>query len=268
MSRIRYIKPGFFRNEDLASLPALTRLCFAGLWTLADRDGRLEDRPRRIKAEVFPYEDADTETMIAALAGAGFLTRYRVGEVRVIQIQNWPKHQRPHKDEPVSKLPMPEDSTQSPVEPTPVVVETPGLSARGIGNGERGTGTGNGDGDAEPAERRARAPVALTGSLPREHLRHSWCSQRGKCVPEFLHFEFVKSIGGEQRAAEQRLRAFYDAVEAGWPEGPIGDDPVKLWRREFAAKFPSVAPVVKVNTQTTGFSRLTPMEQARALGLK
>lgn len=98
-----------------------------------------------------------------------------------------------------------------------------------------------------------RAPLALAGALPREHLRHGWCSARGKCVPDFLHQDFIRAVGGDERQAHQRLRAFYEAVEAGWPEGPIGDDPLKLWRKEFAAKFPSVAP-----TKTgTGLSRVT-----------
>lgn len=98
-----------------------------------------------------------------------------------------------------------------------------------------------------------RAPLALAGTLPREHLRHGWCSSRGKCVPDFLHEEFIRSVGGDRRAADQRLRAFYEAREHGWPEGPIGDDPVKLWRREFAASFPSVAPVRSGN----GLSNVT-----------
>lgn len=87
------------------------------------------------------------------------------------------------------------------------------------------------------------APVALAGKLPRDHVKHGWCSSRGKCVPEFLHEEFIRSVGGERKSADQRLCAFYAAVEAGWAPGPIGDDPLRLWRKEFAAKFPSVAPV-------------------------
>lgn len=89
---------------------------------------------------------------------------------------------------------------------------------------------------------RAREAPALAGMLPRDHLRHAWCSSRGKCVPEFLHGEFVKAVGGDEHAANQRLKVWYEAVEAGWPAGAIGDDPVKLWRKEFASKFPSVAP--------------------------
>ena len=44
MARARLLKPGFFTNEDLCELPAFGRLLFAGLWTIADREGRLEDR--------------------------------------------------------------------------------------------------------------------------------------------------------------------------------------------------------------------------------
>ena len=50
MARARNIKPGFFANENLAECDPLARLLFAGLWCLADREGRLEDRPKRIAA--------------------------------------------------------------------------------------------------------------------------------------------------------------------------------------------------------------------------
>ena len=44
MARARNIKPGFFKNELLVGLPYEYRLLFIGLWTIADRDGRFEDR--------------------------------------------------------------------------------------------------------------------------------------------------------------------------------------------------------------------------------
>lgn len=110
----------------------------------------------------------------------------------------------------------------------------------------------------EEQERRAqpREPIALAGTLPRDHLTHAWCSSRGKCVPQFLHQQFVRAVGGEERTANQQLRTFYAAVEAGWPAGPIGDPPVKLWEKEFAAKFPSVAPQ-RTNDTGSGFSNVT-----------
>ena len=57
MARSRNIKPGIMANEDLAELGAIERLLFIYLWMLADKEGRLEDRPKRIKVEALPYDD-------------------------------------------------------------------------------------------------------------------------------------------------------------------------------------------------------------------
>lgn len=94
MARIRTIKPSFFKNEELADLPMTARLLFIGLWTIADREGRLEDRYKRIKAEVFPYDTVDIDSLLSRLQSAGFIMRYEVGELKVIQIINFSKHQR------------------------------------------------------------------------------------------------------------------------------------------------------------------------------
>ena len=105
MARARNIKPAFFLNESLAAMPAATRLLFIGLWTLADREGRLEDRPLRIKAAIFPYEDVDVDPMLAQLTDNGFIDRYEVGKTMVIEILNFVKHQDPHYKERASELP-------------------------------------------------------------------------------------------------------------------------------------------------------------------
>ncbi len=108
MARARLLKPGFFTNEHLAELPMAGRLLFAGLWTLADRDGRVEDRPRRIHALLFPWDhDVAVDDLLSGLAERGFLSRYRVEQVAVIQITEWEKHQKPHANEVASTLPLP-----------------------------------------------------------------------------------------------------------------------------------------------------------------
>jgi hypothetical protein len=61
MARARNIKPGFFANDVLAEIDPLGRLLFAGLWTIADREGRLEDRIKKIKAQILPYDDCDCD---------------------------------------------------------------------------------------------------------------------------------------------------------------------------------------------------------------
>lgn len=58
MARARNIKPGFFKNELLAEMPPEIRLLFMGLWCIADREGRFEERPKKIKMELFPCDCA------------------------------------------------------------------------------------------------------------------------------------------------------------------------------------------------------------------
>lgn len=105
MARARNIKPGLFKNELLAEQSIFSRLLFIGLWTLADREGRMEDRPRRIKMELFPCDSEDIEAGLASLSDNGFIVRYEVNNVKVIQIVNFLKHQTPHGTEKDSDLP-------------------------------------------------------------------------------------------------------------------------------------------------------------------
>jgi hypothetical protein len=111
MARARNIKPALFKNEVLGVADPLLTLLFEGLWVLADRAGRLEDRPLRIRGEVFPYRDGlDVSGMLDWLQEAGFITRYKVAGASYIQVLNFEKHQNPHKNEPVSSLPGPDGS--------------------------------------------------------------------------------------------------------------------------------------------------------------
>lgn len=105
MARARNIKPGFFTNDELVELPFSTRLLFIGLWTIADREGRMVDRPKKIKMEIFPADDVDCDQALAQLADSGFITRYQADGVKVVEIVNFAKHQAPHSTEKDSLLP-------------------------------------------------------------------------------------------------------------------------------------------------------------------
>lgn len=108
MARLRTLKPSFFKNELLAECDPLARILFEGLWTEADRDGRLEDRPKRIKVEILPYDDCDVDELLDQLAQRGFIVRYEVDRRRLIQVDRalW-RDQRIHRLESVSVLPPP-----------------------------------------------------------------------------------------------------------------------------------------------------------------
>ena len=105
MARARNIKPGFAKNEDLAECSMAARLCFALLPTLADREGRMEDRPKRIKGELFAFDSIDVEPLLVELERHGFIGRYSVEGRGLIQIIAFHKHQNPHHREPESTLP-------------------------------------------------------------------------------------------------------------------------------------------------------------------
>lgn len=114
MARARNIKPGFFANEDLAECEPLARLLFAGLWCLADREGRLEDRPKRIRAELLPYDMCDADDLLNQLQARGFILRYTHGEGRFIQVLKFDSHQNPHMKEAKSSIPAPGAAVQVP----------------------------------------------------------------------------------------------------------------------------------------------------------
>jgi hypothetical protein len=107
MARSRNIKPGFFLNEVLGVLPPIVRLIFIGLWTVADREGRFEYRPLRLKAATAPYDDVNVEDAISSLIENGFLLAYEVNGMNLLQIVNWSKHQNPHHKEIASVFPPP-----------------------------------------------------------------------------------------------------------------------------------------------------------------
>lgn len=116
MARSRNIKPGFFANEDLAECDPLARILFAGLWCLADRAGRLEDRPKRIRAEILPYDTVDADALLNQLQLRGFIMRYEHDGGRYIQVLNFDKHQNPHIKEARSTIPAPIFSEREPCE--------------------------------------------------------------------------------------------------------------------------------------------------------
>jgi hypothetical protein len=114
MARARNIKPGYFTNDELAECDPLARLLFAGLWCWADREGRLEDRPKKIKAEILPYDRCDVNGLLTQLEGKHFIKRYAINGSKYIQVLNFQRHQNPHVKEHPSNIPPPDSTIQAP----------------------------------------------------------------------------------------------------------------------------------------------------------
>jgi hypothetical protein len=117
VARTRNLKPSFFSNDLLAECEPMARLLFAGLWTLADREGRMEYRPRRIKGLLFPFENVEVEPLMEQLADRGFVVVYRVECRDFLAIPTFGEHQRCHPDERCEGFPGPESGVEISVFP-------------------------------------------------------------------------------------------------------------------------------------------------------
>ena len=226
MARARNIKPSIMDNEDLAELPALHRLLFIYLWMLADREGRLEDRPKRIAAKALPYDrDADVEEILTALQRFGFIDRYQADGKAVIQVVAFAKHQSPHVRESESELPAKEQGT------------TKAVPEHNLGSDEASPGSPDsliadslipeennmsGKPDVDPAEEPKSKPVKATNAQAREIL--AYLNARTGC--DYRDVESNLSLIRariDEGYSVQEVKAVIDDREAKWR----GND--KMW---------------------------------------
>ena len=215
MSRIRQIKPGFFKDADLydaevsSGLPL--RLAFAGLWTVTDKRGVFA-WSRNIKPDVLPYDPCDMLAVLDALERAGFVQRYVVDGKSFGLIPGFADHQHFHRDEKPSKMPGPPDSDGS----TVLAPEKHGADAvqNGLLIGERGTGNGErelpaprkaaaGSGDPDFCAALAAYPKRAGGDS-RAAAYKAWCSRRavGIAAADMLegakrYAMFIRATGKE-----------------------------------------------------------------------
>lgn len=103
--RARNIKPDFYRDAELAECSCQARYIVPGLWMMADREGRIIDKPKQIKMNLFPCDEWDCDALLEELANASHIIRYQVNGSRFIQVRNFKKHQKCHPNEPASTIP-------------------------------------------------------------------------------------------------------------------------------------------------------------------
>ena len=105
MARIRTLKPEFFTSEDIVKLSAFARLLFQATWLEADREGRLEWKPKTLRIRYFPLDDVNITDLCQELTDAGLIVLYGDG---LAVIPTFTKHQRVNPRESASQLPAPE----------------------------------------------------------------------------------------------------------------------------------------------------------------
>jgi hypothetical protein len=223
VARIRSVKPEFFLSESMGAVPFAARLLFVGLWTLADREGRLLWSDKRIKAQVFPYDDGlDVRPLAEALVECGSLVFYPADGGRLVAwLPTFTAHQRPHPKEPMSVLPACPDTCPDvsgrwlPWKDT-ASREKPGcIPSSPVGReGKVHLGSGNDD-DPAPAARSSSsfAPKLVTSALDYDKQRRSFSfmGQRLK-VPHKLHAECRDKLGGSD--PDLALAEWYALLDA------------------------------------------------------
>lgn len=153
MARMRSLRPDYFLREDMAEVSLEAHFLLAGLAVLADRDGRLLDRPRTIEAQVFPFRDVDLEAALGELVTAGVIARYKVAGKGVIALLTFHEDQTPHPKETSLGLPPPPANSNSTVEfhgttqPSGKVHQASGSLAEPSGRDPLGLGVGCGSRD-------------------------------------------------------------------------------------------------------------------------
>ena len=112
MARSRNIKPSFFNNDLLAEVEPLGRIFFIGLWTVADFKGDLEWRPKKLKAQLLPYDNCCLEKIAINLDKNGFIRFYSIQGKTYLNIVNFAKHQNPHRNERIKGSEIPSYSSK------------------------------------------------------------------------------------------------------------------------------------------------------------
>lgn len=95
MARIRTIKPEFWTDERVVSLPFEARLLFIGIWNFCDDSGAIDDSPERIRMQIFPgNHEVDIYHLLDLLVSAGLMDRWAGDEAECLVVRNWSKHQK------------------------------------------------------------------------------------------------------------------------------------------------------------------------------
>lgn len=88
------VDPEFWLDEEITSLGFEFRLFYIGTWNFADDYGVVENSAKKLKAQVFPYDDVDCEEMITKLIKLGKFVEFEAEGRKWLFIKKFLKYQR------------------------------------------------------------------------------------------------------------------------------------------------------------------------------
>lgn len=106
MARIRTIKPEFFTSADIVELSVIARLLYVALWCEADREGRMEWKPKTFKLRYLAGDDVDIEKLCKELVDNRLVVLYG-DQKEYAFIPKFAVHQHINPREASSRLPEP-----------------------------------------------------------------------------------------------------------------------------------------------------------------
>lgn len=154
--RIRSIKPEFWRDETIVSLPISARLTFIGLWSYVDDNGVGDARLSSIVADLYAHDlSCNLQETLRSVSGdlqqlqnAGLIVMYtdpNQARRELVFIRNWDKHQVVNRPSKGHSYPLPPaemlDQADTHANCMSVSRDTPETLSAGAGEqGNRGTG--------------------------------------------------------------------------------------------------------------------------------
>jgi hypothetical protein len=98
MARIRTFKPEFLRHEKLQELESVycgnyPMFVFMGLWSVSDKNGVFEWKPKQLKLDIYPFLEFDMEMTLNILFENGFIKKYEYENKIYGYVVNFKKHQ-------------------------------------------------------------------------------------------------------------------------------------------------------------------------------
>ena len=178
---------GLYEAERAEKLPL--RIAFVGLWCAADREGRFKWEPRRLGAQILPFDGVDFSRVLHALTTSAFIREYLVGVATFGAIPSWKKHQIINNRERDSEIPNPAEGEQLDACPTRDARVPHASKAEGKGRegNKEGKGVGRAAGaapavdDSEWLAELERNPAYASINIPHELAKmRTWCGANNR----------------------------------------------------------------------------------------
>ena len=196
----------------------------------------MEFRPKRVKAELFPYDDVDCTRLAQCLHGVGLIKVYEVDGESYIWVPTFTKHQTPHMKEKAKGYPDYSDA----------YVAAPDKHQTGPVQAQLNPESGylNPDVLNEECPRVAPTPPkkAKSNATPKTRLT-DWLEASGGCPPESLGEWANTNLGWDSERISREWEAFADYWTSGNAvDGGRKSDWPATWRgscRRQADRYPS-----------------------------